>query len=248
MPKKNPKKIKSKNLKPLLGVNIDHVATVRQARKDIWPKILEAAQLAIKGGADQITVHLREDRRHIQDADVICLKKHIKIPLNLEMAVVDEIIRIACRLKPHQACLVPEKRQEVTTEGGLDIVKNFKKVKNCVKRLQKAGIKVSLFIDPDLKQTKASKESGAEAVEFHTGSYAHQPNKVQLNKIKKACQYGQKIGLTVNAGHGLTYQNVKPIAKIKGIYELNIGHNIVAKAIMVGMEKAVREMKKLIRS
>ncbi|MFC1518010.1 pyridoxine 5'-phosphate synthase [Candidatus Margulisiibacteriota bacterium] len=232
--------------KILLGVNIDHVATIREARKDIWPKILEAAQLAIQGGADQITIHLREDRRHIQDKDVYCLKKNIKKPLNLEMAVVDEITKIACRVKPHQVTLVPEKRQEITTEGGLDVVRNFNKVKKCVEQLQKAGIQLSLFIDPDIVQTKASKESGATHVEFHTGSYAHNPNPVELNKLKKACKYAQELGLVTNAGHGLTYQNVKPIADIKGMNELNIGHNIVARALMVGMQKAVQEMKKAI--
>ena len=241
-----PQKSRAKKRSPKLGVNIDHVATVREARKDIWPDILEAARLAAKGGADGITVHLREDRRHIQDRDVFRLKKHLRLPLNLEMAVVEEIIRIAIKIRPHMATLVPEKRQEITTEGGLDVVNNFKKVKNAVHRLQKAGILVSLFIDPDLGQTKASKNTGAQIVEFHTGVYAHKHNTVELNRIKKVCTYAQNIGLTVNAGHGLTYQNVKPIARIKGMNDLNIGHNIVARAIMIGMEKAVKEMKKLL--
>ena len=236
--------------KCLLGVNIDHVATVREARKDIWPDILEAAQLAIQGGADGITVHLREDRRHIQDADVFRLKKHISVPLNLEMALSNEIIRIAVKLRPHMATIVPEKRQEITTEGGLDVIKYFKKTVQTVKKLQKARILVSLFIDPDLKQIKASKESGATYVEFHTGTYAHHSPATchsSLTTLKKASNYAQSLGLIVNAGHGLTYDNVRPVARIKGMNELNIGHNIVARALMVGMKKAVREMKLLLK-
>lgn len=239
--------------KVLLGVNIDHVATVREARKDIWPDILEAAQRAIKGGADGITVHLREDRRHIQDKDVYRLKKNISIPLNLEMALSDEIISIALKVRPYMATLVPEKRQEVTTEGGLDVKKYFKKTAEAVKKLQKAGIIVSLFIDPDMEQIKASKESGATFIELHTGSYARlfkaaRPSTFdfQLTTLKKAAAYAQELGLTVNAGHGLTYQNVKPVARITGMHDLNIGHNIVARALMVGIEQAVREMKALI--
>ncbi len=235
--------------KVLLGVNIDHVATVREARKDIWPDILEAAKLAIKGGADGITVHLREDRRHIQDADVFRLKKNISVPLNLEMALSDEIIGIALKLHPHMATLVPEKRQEITTEGGLDVIKYFKKTAETVKKLQKAGILVSLFIDPDMDQIKASKESGATFIELHTGTYARKKpatRRLSLTTLQKAASYAQSLGLNVNAGHGLTYQNVKPVAHIKGMHELNIGHNIIARAIMVGMEQAVREMKELL--
>jgi pyridoxine 5-phosphate synthase len=240
----------AKNKKPVkrcqLGVNIDHVATVREARKDVWPDILEAAKLAKLGGADGITIHLREDRRHIQDSDVYLIKKHIKLPLNLEMACSDEITKIAIKVKPNTACLVPEKRAEVTTEGGLDVAGNYKKVLKTVKALQKAGIKVSLFIDPIKKQIKAAQESGAEYIELHTGAYANKGTKKELQKIIDGTKYGQELGLIVNAGHGLTYENVKPIAKIKGIYELNIGHNIIARSIMTGLKKAVVDMKALL--
>ncbi len=233
-----------------LGVNVDHVATVREARKAKEPNPLEAALLAQEAGADSIIVHLREDRRHIQDRDVEILKKKVK-RLNLEMAITEEMLKIACRVRPDQATLVPEKRRELTTEGGLDVAKNLRKVSRAVRRLRKEGILVSLFIDPDLKQIKASAQTGAQMVELHTGCYAEARSKKrkdkELKRISQAAREAQGSGLKVSAGHGLTSQNVLPIAKIPGIEELNIGHNIIARAVMVGMRKAVREMLDLIK-
>jgi len=233
-----------------LGVNVDHVATVRQARGVSEPDPLEAALLAQRAGADSIIVHLREDRRHIQDRDVEILRKKVK-RLNLEMAVTEEILEIACKIKPDQATLVPEKRRELTTEGGLDVAGNLRKISKAVKRLKKEGILVSLFIDPDLKQVKASTKTGAQMVELHTGCYAEAKSKKkkgkELTRISRAAKEARELGLAVSAGHGLTYWNVSRIAKIPEIEELNIGHNIIARAVMVGMKQAIKEMLQAIR-
>ncbi len=232
-----------------LGVNIDHIATLRQARKTRYPGVVEAALAAETAGADSITLHLREDRRHIQDEDVDILRRVLKTKMNLEMAVTEEMIGIAERIKPQDVCLVPEKREELTTEGGLDVAGQIDKIRSACTRLKKAGIRVSLFIDADTKQLEAARECGAPVVEIHTGHYAdlEEPAaKIQeLDRIRKAVSYGLGLGLTVNAGHGLTYHNVQPIAAISGVHELNIGHAIVAQAIFVGWEKAVSEMKRL---
>jgi len=233
-----------------LGVNVDHVATIREARKTVEPDPLEAALLAEKGGCDSIVVHLREDRRHINDEDLQRVKKNIFTRLNLEMSMTDEIVEIARGAHPDQATLVPEKRQEITTEGGLDVVGLKARVKEVVRVLKKSGITVNLFIDPEKKQIEASREVGADAVELHTGTYANadteNKRRKELEKVKQCTALGEKLGLIVNAGHGLTYKNVSPIAAIKGIEELNIGHSIVSQAVLVGMEEAVRKMKALI--
>ena len=233
-----------------LGVNIDHVATVRQARRTTEPDPVWAAAMAELGGADQITVHLRADRRHIQDRDVEILRKTINVKMNLECACEEEMLAIACELKPHQVCLVPENREEITTEGGLDIVGNESRVADSIKRLQQLGIFVSLFIDPDISQINMSQKLGADAVELHTGSYANALDDdvqiEQLEILETACHHVLTTDLHLHAGHGLTYNNVIPIANIEGIEELNIGHTIVARSIFVGMENAVREMKNLI--
>ncbi len=235
---------------PKLGVNIDHVATVRQARRTIEPDPVWAAALAELGGADLITIHLREDRRHIQDRDLEVLMRTVQVPLNLEMAAEDEITKIALAVCPHQVTLVPEKREEVTTEGGLDIVGNLPRVKRCVEQLLEAGIEVSMFIDADPRQIAASKELGAHGVELHTGRYADAANfeerEKEYGQLKTAGEYAIQSGLKLHMGHGLTYRNVIPIANIPGVDELNIGHSIVARALMVGFEAAVREMKRLI--
>jgi pyridoxine 5-phosphate synthase len=233
-----------------LGVNIDHVATVRQARRGIEPDPVAAAVLALLGGADGITVHLREDRRHIQDRDVRALKPFVP-RLNLEMAVAEEIVAIACEVKPHEATLVPEKRQELTTEGGLDVVTNEAAVATAVERLLKAGIVVSLFIDPDIQQIDVSKALGAQAVEIQTARYseAKMPADAarELDALKTAAAHARDRGLAVHAGHGLNYCNVQAVARIPEMQELNIGHSIVSRAILVGLERAVREMKEAIR-
>jgi pyridoxine 5-phosphate synthase len=235
---------------PKLGVNIDHIATIRQARLSIQPDPVAAAVIVELAGADGITVHLREDRRHIQDRDVFLLKETIKTRLNLEMAAVDEMVKIACKLKPESVCLVPEKRKELTTEGGLDVCVNKKYLKKVVSLLQKKGIVVSLFIDPDLKQIKASREIKAQYVELHTGSYAEAKEKyAQVKELKRLQQAGDlalKLGLRLNAGHGLDYKNVVPVAGMEGIDDLNIGHSIIARAVLVGLYQAVKEMKSLI--
>ena len=223
----------------LLGVNIDHVATLRQARGTNYPDILKAAFEAEAGGADGITVHLREDRRHIQLEDVEILKEHIKTRLNLEMAATDEMVKIAKRIKPAYCCIVPEKRQELTTEGGLDVLKQEDYIKQICESLRDVDIKVSLFIDPDKHQIDAAVRVGAPYIEIHTGEY-------NLPKIKTAAAYAQQLGLIVNAGHGLNYENVQAVASIPGIYELNIGHSIVAEAIFTGIKNAVQEMKRLV--
>jgi pyridoxine 5-phosphate synthase len=233
-----------------LGVNIDHVATVRQARRTNEPDPVWAATLAQLGGADGITLHLREDRRHIQDRDLHILKETVTVKLNLELACNPEVVEIACQSRPDQATLVPEKREEVTTEGGLDLLKNRQKFADTIARLKSAGIVVSLFLDPDPKQVALAAELKADAVELHTGDYAlavgEEKQLAELNRLKTAAEQVVAAGLTLHAGHGLTYRNVKPVAAIAGMSELNIGHSIVARAIMVGFEQAVREMKKLI--
>ncbi len=233
----------------LLGVNIDHVATLRQARKGIEPEPVEAALIAEKSGADGITVHLREDRRHIQDRDLYNIKKAIKIPLNLEMACSDEIAEIAIDVMPRMCTLVPEKRQEITTEGGLDAHSLYKQVSKTTNFLQKKGIIVSLFIEPDELQIDAACKMGAEYIEIHTGKYANEigiSREKELERIKKATEYAISKNIKVNAGHGLNYTNTKDIALIKGMKELNIGHSIISKSVFVGLGNAVSEMKKII--
>lgn len=233
-----------------LGVNIDHVATLRQARGGTEPDILQAALEAIRGGADGITVHLREDRRHIQDADVARLEERISVPLNLEMSVSPEIVNIAARLRPGKACLVPERRQELTTEGGLDVAASKRRFAEVIQELQNRGILVSLFIDPVSKQVEAAYEAGADSIELHTGAYANANGKKEaeeLARLKKAAELALSLGLGLNAGHGLNYENVQPVAKLPGVRELNIGHSIISRAVFVGLEAAVRRMRVLIR-
>ena len=233
-----------------LGVNIDHVATVREARKTNEPDPVWAASLAELGGADGITLHLREDRRHIQERDLHLLRQTVTVKLNLELACDDDVLRIACEAKPYQATLVPERREEVTTEGGLDAAGQQSRVTDAVKRLKDAGIVVSLFLDPDPRQIDAAVKMGAEAVELHTGAYAHATAKFaggdELAVLERAARDVTAAGLTLHAGHGLTYRNVQPIAAIPQMGELNIGHSIIARAIMVGLEQAVRDMKRLV--
>lgn len=231
---------------PELGVNIDHVATVRQARKTYEPDPVWAAALAELGGADGITVHLREDRRHIQDRDLRLLRETVTVKLNLELACNQEVLDIARDVRPDQATLVPEKREEVTTEGGLDVVSNRDAVAHAVHQLRDAGIVVSLFLDPDIAQIEAGAELGAEAVELHTGQYAlarGAAQQAELDTLVRAAARVRELGLALHAGHGLTYQNVRPVARIDGMRELNIGHSIIARSIFVGIERAVREMK-----
>lgn len=232
-----------------LGVNIDHVATLRQARGTTYPDPVAAALIAESAGADAITLHLREDRRHIQDRDVEILKGLLKTRMNLESAVTDEMIDFALRIKPHDVCLVPERREELTTEGGLDVLRHLEQVQRACLRLAEAGIRVSLFIDADLPQIDAAAQTGAPAIEIHTGHYADAQSdgeqEIELERIRTAVAKGIGSGLQVNAGHGLHYHNVQPVAAIGGISELNIGHAIVAQALFVGFEQAVREMKKL---
>lgn len=235
----------------LLGVNIDHVATLRQARGTNYPDPVHAAAIAEQAGADGITIHLREDRRHIVDRDVLVLNDTLQTRMNLEMAITEEMIALAEKIKPAHCCLVPEKREELTTEGGLDVIGNEQEIAKAVARLNAAGVEVSLFIDPDEEQLKASKRVGAPVVELHTGCYAdaetHQQQEDELKRIKTAVQQGLDLGLVVNAGHGLHYHNVKPIAAIPGINELNIGHSIIARAVLSGLDAAVRDMKQLIQ-
>jgi len=231
--------------KLLLGVNIDHVATIRQARGANYPSVLEAARIAEDAGADAITVHLREDRRHIQDDEVVALCKQVRTRINLEMAVTDEMLAIAVANHPADICLVPEKREELTTEGGLDVLTHFEAVKYACKHLGEAGIRVSLFIDPDIAQLDAAVACGAPVVELHTGSYAdadetHVDSEYQ--RVATAAEYGESIGLHINAGHGLHYENVQRIVRIPQLIELNIGHSIVARALFDGLDKAVRDM------
>lgn len=234
----------------LLGVNIDHVATVRQARRTYEPDPVWAAALAELGGADGITLHLREDRRHISDRDLRLLRQTVTVKLNLEMACEPEILAIACEVKPDQATLVPEKREEITTEGGLEVCGQRDRVARTVDGLWQAGISVSLFLDPDPRQIEAAARLKVDAVELHTGQYAlAAPGAAQENELENLAQVGalvRQAGLALHAGHGLTYRNVRPIATIAEMHELNIGHSIVARAIMVGIEAAVREMKRLV--
>lgn len=232
-----------------LGVNIDHIATLRQARGTKYPDPVQAAYIAEQAGADGITVHLREDRRHIQDRDVSLLRETIQTRMNLEMAVTVEMLEIACRIKPQHCCLVPEKRAELTTEGGLDVAGNQDLLREAVAQLGEAGISVSLFVDPDPVQLNASAAVGAPVVEIHTGAYAdavvrEQADK-ELNRIAEAVEYARTLNLQVNAGHGLNYHNVKPIAALQWIRELNIGHAIICRALFVGLDAAVSEMKRL---
>jgi len=234
----------------LLGVNIDHIATVRQARGTRYPEPLQAALVAEHAGADAITLHLREDRRHIHDRDVVMLKEMLQTRMNLEMAATNEMLEIAKKIKPHDCCIVPEKREELTTEGGLDVKGNLDYLKEYCATLKDVGTRVSLFIDADLAQIDAAKESGAPVIEIHTGHFADavsiDQKKQELEKIAKAVQHGNDIGLQVNAGHGLDYHNVKQITAIEGIVELNIGHSIIARALFDGLAKAVADMKRLL--
>jgi len=235
---------------PKLGINIDHVATIRQARRTIEPDPVWAASLAELGGADGITIQLREDRRHIQDRDVRILRDTVQVKLNLEMSITEELIQFALEIKPAQVTLVPEKRAEITTEGGLDAVTHRRHLKDAVDRLRSNGIAVSLFVDADQNQIAASKELGADAVELHTGRYADAVGESmqhrELAKLTNAGAFAIENQLLLHMGHGLTYRNVVPIASIPNVCELNIGHSIVARAVMVGFEHAVRDMKKLI--
>ena len=234
-----------------LGVNIDHVATLRNARGGQEPSPLQAAYLCEKLGVRSITTHLREDRRHITDKDVESISKNIKTNLNLEMAVTPEMQEFALRIKPHSVCLVPEKRQEVTTEGGLDVAGQLEKVKNFVKPIVADGIEVSLFIDPSIEQVEASYKAGAPFIEMHTGSYSNaygtEKEEAEFLKLKEAAIYAQSLGLTVNAGHGLNYENVHKMHEIPNLYELNIGHSIISRAIFTGLEQAVIDMAELIK-
>src|SRR5689334_16769934 len=232
-----------------LYVNIDHVATIREARKTDEPDPVQAAAAAERAGADGITVHLREDRRHIQDADVIALARSVRTVLNLELGAHDEIVRLAARVKPFQATLVPEKRQEITTEGGLALGIRDRRLRNAISRLQDAGIRVSLFIDPSRKTIDVAHQLGAPAIELHTGRYARtwRRGDAALKELRRAATHAKQIGLAVHAGHGLTYQNVQPVAAIPEIEELNIGHSIVSNAVFWGMEEAVRRMKALVQ-
>ncbi|MFC1808816.1 pyridoxine 5'-phosphate synthase [Candidatus Omnitrophota bacterium] len=233
-----------------LGVNIDHIATVRQARGGVEPSVLEAALIAEKNGADGITIHLREDRRHIQDDDVRKLRAMLKTRLNLEMSISDEIVQIALSVKPDHATLVPEKREELTTEGGLDVLAGISQIKNVVSMLVQGGISVSLFIDPNQQQVDASCQVGASCIELHTGEYANattdEEKEKQFYRLLMAAEYAHSKGLIVNAGHGLDYENVKRICSIPHLHELNIGHSIISKALFVGLDNAVSKMKKLL--
>lgn len=232
-----------------LGVNIDHVATLRQARGTYYPSPVKAALLCEKSGANSITLHLREDRRHIQDADVVVLRKQLTTKMNLEMAATDEMIAVAGKIQPQDCCLVPEKRQELTTEGGLDVASQIPKMRDVCASLAESGITVSLFIDADKAQIDAARECGAPVIELHTGHYADtqgSEQQVEFERIKTMATYAHSIGLQVNAGHGLTLKNTQAIAQLPEIVELNIGHSIIARALLVGLEAATREMKDLI--
>ena len=234
-----------------LGVNIDHVATIRNARGETYPDPVKAALLAQKSGADSITIHLREDRRHIRDSDLINIKKRLKIPLNLEMAPTEKMLKIATRYKPDYVCIVPEKRKELTTEGGLNVKKNKKIISKIIKKLKKFKIKISLFIEPNYHDIKISKLLGANSVELHTGKYCNlfiknKSTKKAFKKIYQSSLYANKLGLNVHAGHGLTYNSAKKISKIKYIKELNIGHFIVSESIFYGLKETIIKFKKII--
>ena len=234
-----------------LGVNIDHIATLRQARGTPYPSLVEAAKICENSGADSITLHLREDRRHIQDQDVEELKHSLKTKMNLEMAATDEMLKIATNISPEDCCLVPEKRQELTTEGGLDVASQVNRMKEVCAELSSNNIKTSLFIDADMYQIDAAVECGAPIIEIHTGHYANASTVTELNteleKITNACEYAHNLGLQVNAGHGLTLKNTKAIAEISSIVELNIGHSIIARSLFVGLASATSEMKQLLK-
>ena len=230
-----------------LGVNIDHVATLRQARGTVYPDPIEAARIAEVAGADLITLHLREDRRHIVDQDIEILRARVQTRMNLEMAATDEMVKIACRVRPDDVCLVPERRAELTTEGGLDVAGQKNILTKVTLSLQKAGIRVSMFVDPDTLQIEASRDVGADAIEIHTGAYAEALSVTEedreFERVVEAVTTGNKLALKVNAGHGLHYENVERIASIDGITELNIGHSIIARAVFLGLAGAVKEMK-----
>lgn len=233
-------------MRKLLGVNIDHIATLRQVRGENYPDPVQAAVFVELAGADGITVHLREDRRHIQERDIRLLKETLKIPLNMEMALSREILNIALEVRPDEVCIVPEKRQEVTTEGGLDVLKHQEELSHSIPLLQEQNIEVSLFVEPDPEIIQISAELNANAVELHTGAYANaatqEKRELELRRIHQAVHLGHSLGLKVNAGHGLNYQNTLPIAEITNITTLNIGHSIISRAVYVGLEKAVRDM------
>lgn len=231
-----------------LGVNIDHVATLRQQRHTRYPDPVEAARRAEEAGADLITLHLREDRRHIQDADVEAIRSVLRTRMNFECAITPSMLDIACRVRPHDVCLVPERREELTTEGGLDVVTHFTAVQSAVSKLHDAGIRVSLFIDPEAAQVEAADRAGATVIELHTGAYAEcgsdaEAAEAELARLRQGVAHGVSLGMRVNAGHGLHYDNVQPVAAMEGIAELNIGHAIVARAVFDGWEKAIRDMK-----
>jgi pyridoxine 5-phosphate synthase len=232
-----------------LGVNIDHIATLRNARGGTYPCPIAGAKLAKKSGANGITAHLREDRRHIRDEDIYRLKKEVNLPLNFEMAATDEMVKIAIKVKPNAVCLVPEKRQELTTEGGLDVIKNQKNLSEIIKKLQAEKIKISLFVDNDLSQILAAKKVGADIVEIHTGKFCHlkgAEQKTEFKKIAAAAEYADELGLECHAGHGLDFKTAKQIAKIPQIVELNIGHFLIGEAVFIGLEKAIKKMKKIL--
>ncbi len=234
-----------------LGVNIDHVATLRQARRARYPDPVYAALMAEQAGADSITLHLREDRRHIQDRDVTAMREVLQTRMNLEMAVTEEMIRIAQKVLPQDACLVPESRQEVTTEGGLNVLGQEARIGAAVKALGTSGIRVSLFIDPDPEQIEAAQRAGAPVIELHTGTYSDSTGAARAREFERLCaaaKFAARLGLVVNAGHGLNYHNVEPIAAIPEIVELNIGHSIIARSVTDGLSKAVRDMKELMRA
>jgi pyridoxine 5-phosphate synthase len=238
-----------------LSVNLDHIATLREARKTSYPSLTTAAGICEVAGADGITLHLREDRRHIKDRDLELIREITILPLTLEMAPTDEMLEIAIKNKPDAVTLVPERRMEITTEGGLDLTKNQKKIQTIIETLKKNNIKVCLFLEPNLEQIKIAKEMGADSIEIHTGRYAHLFHRTipkryeeELNRIKESAIYGKNLGLQINAGHGIHYHNVRPLAKIEEISEFSIGHSIVSRSIFVGLEQAIREMSNLIRN
>ena len=246
--KNNSKNKKSHRIR--LGVNIDHIATIRNARGGMHPDPITGAILAQKSGADGITIHLREDRRHIRDEDLINLKKHIKLPINLEMACTTEMLKIAIKTKPNAVCIVPEKRQEITTEGGLDLMKNYDKIHNCITQLKKNKIRISLFIDANIEQIQMAHRLKADIIEIHTGEFCQLKGSKQLqefNKIKKCAELASSLGLECHAGHGLNYETAKKIAKISQIKELNIGHFIIGEAIFDGLSKVIKKMQKMLR-
>lgn len=235
---------------PKLGVNIDHIATLRQARRGFEPNPLEAVSLCEDAGADSLVAHLREDRRHMQDNDIKDIRRIARVPFNLEMSLNPRIVQVALTVRPDLATLVPERRQEITTEGGLDVLKHFRRIGETIETLHRKKIRVSLFIDPERTQIEKSKQAGTEVIELHTGRYAHTQGSQQKRELKKLARmtaFAKSLGLTVSAGHGLNYQNALAVAKIEGIEELNIGHAIVARAVFIGLSQAVHDMKNLIK-